>query len=167
MDAVFELNKAKDWKQFRKAAADFEVPSQNLIYADTKGNIGYQAPGKIPVRGKGDGSLPAPGWDAAYRWKSYIPQSALPYEYNPKRGYIVTANQAVIDKDKYPYHLTSDWGYGTRSQRITDLIESKIAAWRQDLHRRHAHHADGQQQRDRQAARAQAAQDRRLGQVRP
>ncbi|MER5954383.1 penicillin acylase family protein [Streptomyces sp. NPDC001893] len=127
MDAVFELNKAKDWKQFRKAAADFEVPSQNLIYADTKGNIGYQAPGKIPVRGKGDGSLPAPGWDAAYRWKSYIPQSALPYEYNPKRGYIVTANQAVIDKDKYPYHLTSDWGYGTRSQRITDLIESKIA----------------------------------------
>ncbi|MGH4029764.1 penicillin acylase family protein [Actinomycetota bacterium Odt1-20B] len=126
MDAVFELNKAKDWQEFRKAAASFEVPSQNLIYADTKGNIGYQAPGRIPVRGKGDGALPAPGWDSAYKWTKYIPQDALPYEYNPKRGYIVTANQAVVDPDKYPYKLTSDWGYGARSQRIDDLIKSKI-----------------------------------------
>ncbi|WP_369212693.1 penicillin acylase family protein [Streptomyces flavofungini] len=129
MDAVFELNKAKDFKDFRKAAGSFEVPSQNLIYADTKGNIGYQAPGRIPTRGKGDGSLPAPGWDPAYRWKGYIPQDALPYEYNPERGYIVTANQAVLDdtdKAEYPYKLTSDWGYGARSQRIDDLIQSKI-----------------------------------------
>ncbi|TSB21919.1 penicillin acylase family protein [Streptomyces benahoarensis] len=126
MDAVFELNRAKDWTSFRKAAADFEVPSQNLIYADTKGNIGYQAPGRIPVRGKGDGTLPAPGWDPDYRWTGVIPQSALPWEYNPARGYIVTANQAVVDEKKYPYLLTKDWGYGARSQRINDLIESKI-----------------------------------------
>ncbi|QHC20633.1 penicillin acylase family protein [Streptomyces sp. GS7] len=125
MDAFFEINRSKDWTDFRKAAADFEVPSQNLIYADTKGNIGYQAPGRIPVRGKGDGSYPAPGWDPAYQWTGYIPQSALPYEYNPKRGFIVTANQAVTD-EKYPYLITRDWGYGTRSQRINDLIESKI-----------------------------------------
>ncbi|MGH1556533.1 penicillin acylase family protein [Streptomyces sp. L7] len=102
------------------------MPSQNLVYADTKNNIGYTLPGKIPVRGKGDGSLPVPGWDSKHDWTGYIPQAALPYEYNPKRGYIVTANQAVIDKDKYPYTLTTDWGYGTRSQRITDLIQSKI-----------------------------------------
>ncbi|WP_052864648.1 penicillin acylase family protein [Streptomyces niger] len=126
MDAVFELNRASDWDGFRKAARNFEVPSQNLIYADTKGNIGYQAPGKIPVRGKGDGSLPAPGWDPAYKWTGYVPQSALPWELNPKSGYIVTANQAVIDQDKYPYLLTRDWGYGARSQRIDDLIKSKI-----------------------------------------
>ncbi|MEU8917118.1 penicillin acylase family protein [Streptomyces nigrescens] len=129
MDAVFELNRAKDWNDFRKAAAHFEVPSQNLIYADTKGNIGYQAPGRIPVRGKGDGQFdgtyPAPGWNPKYQWTGYIPQKALPYEYNPKRGYIVTANQAVVD-EKYPYLLTKDWGYGSRSQRINDLIESKI-----------------------------------------
>ncbi|WP_030673656.1 penicillin acylase family protein [Streptomyces sp. NRRL B-1347] len=124
MDAVFELNRAKDFKEFREAAASFEVPSQNLIYADTEGNIGYQAPGKIPTRGKGDGSLPAPGWDPKYRWNGYIEQDELPYEYNPKRGYIVTANQAVIS-DKYPYKLTTDWGYGARSQRIEDLIKAK------------------------------------------
>lgn len=126
MDAVFAIDKASDWSEFRSASAKFDVPSQNLVYADTKNNIGYTLPGKIPVRGKGDGSLPVPGWDSKYDWTGYIPQAALPYEYNPKRGYIVTANQAVIDKDKYPYTLTTDWGYGTRSQRITDLIQSKI-----------------------------------------
>ncbi|MEV0905831.1 penicillin acylase family protein [Streptomyces hokutonensis] len=126
MDAVFALDKASDWSEFRAASTKFDVPSQNLVYADTKNNIGYTLPGKIPTRGKGDGSLPVPGWDSKYDWTGYIPQAALPYEYNPKRGYIVTANQAVIDKDKYPYTLTTDWGYGTRSQRITDLIQSKI-----------------------------------------
>ncbi|GAA3635129.1 penicillin acylase family protein [Streptomyces iranensis] len=126
MDSVFKLNTAKNFSDFRKAARDFAVPSQNLIYADTKGNIGYQAPGQIPVRSKGDGRYPAPGWDSRYKWSKYIPQSALPWEFNPDRGYIVTANQAVIDKKNYPYLLTDDWGYGARSQRITDLIESKV-----------------------------------------
>ncbi|MCB8906355.1 MULTISPECIES: penicillin acylase family protein [unclassified Streptomyces] len=126
MDAIFALDRAKDFDQFRAAAKNFEVPSQNLIYADTEGHIGYQSPGKIPQRTKGDGTLPAPGWDSSYRWKGYIPFEQLPYEYNPKRGYIVTANQAVIDAENYPDLLTKDWGYGSRSQRINDLIESKI-----------------------------------------
>ncbi|MDT9692473.1 penicillin acylase family protein [Streptomyces sp. P9(2023)] len=125
MDAIFELNRAKNFKQFRAAAKNFEVPSQNLIYADAE-NIGYQAPGRIPERAKGDGTVPAPGWDSSYKWKGYIPYDELPYELNPSRGYIVTANQAVVDRDKYPYLLTEDWGYGSRSQRINDLVESKI-----------------------------------------
>ncbi|WP_329615695.1 penicillin acylase family protein [Streptomyces brevispora] len=127
MDAVFELNRAKDFTTFRAAAEHFEVPSQNLIYADTKGHIGYQAPGKIPVRKSGDGTMPSPGWSSEYGWKKDpIPFDELPYEYDPKRGYIVTANQAVIDEDKYAHMLTKDWGYGSRSQRINDLVESKI-----------------------------------------
>ncbi|GAA4687891.1 penicillin acylase family protein [Streptomyces chumphonensis] len=126
MDAVFKINKASDFEEFRAAAADFAVPSQNLVYADTEGNIGYQAPGRIPVRGKGDGRYPAPGWDPDYEWTGYVEQSALPYEYNPERGYIVTANQAVVDQETYPYLLTEDWSYGARSQRINDLIQSKI-----------------------------------------
>ena len=126
MDSVFQLNQAGNFQEFRKAARNFDVPSQNLIYADTDGDIGYQAPGRIPIRGKGDGRYPAPGWDPRYRWKDeYVPQDALPWEHNPDRGYIVTANQAVVDEKKYPYHLTDDWGYGARSQRINDLIESK------------------------------------------
>ncbi|MGW6704966.1 penicillin acylase family protein [Streptomyces sp. NPDC054956] len=141
MDAVFKIDRARDFNSFRAAARDFEVPSQNLIYADNKGangNIGYQAPGRIPIRGGGaDGSMPAPGWDSKYAWKGtkdsaagWIPQDEMPYDLNPARGYIVTANQAVVESGtgagKYPYLLTTDWGYGARSQRINDLIEAKI-----------------------------------------
>ncbi|MFG2633413.1 penicillin acylase family protein [Streptomyces sp. NPDC048362] len=126
MDAVFAIDKAANWNDFRAGAALFDVPSQNLVYADGE-HIGYTLPGKIPTRSSADdGSLPAPGWDSKYRWTGFIKKDELPYEYDPRRGYIVTANQAVVDKDKYPYTLTADWGYGTRSQRITDLIESKI-----------------------------------------
>ncbi|WP_299537770.1 penicillin acylase family protein [uncultured Streptomyces sp.] len=126
MDSVFEINRAKDFTSFRAAAAHFEVPSQNLVYADTEGHIGYQAPGTIPVRKAGDGTLPSPGWSSKYGWeKDPIPFDELPYEYDPARGYIVTANQAVVDKS-YPHLLTEDWGYGTRSQRINDLIASKL-----------------------------------------
>ncbi|MFI1017438.1 penicillin acylase family protein [Streptomyces sp. NPDC020965] len=126
MDAVFALNRANDFKSFRKAAKNFEVPSQNLIYADTAGNIGFQAPGSIPIRAEGDGTVPVPGWDPKYKWDGRIPFDELPHELNPDRGYIVTANQAVIDEKKYPYILTKDYGYGARSQRINDLIESKL-----------------------------------------
>ncbi|MEU3659395.1 penicillin acylase family protein [Streptomyces sp. NPDC032940] len=128
MDAVFAIDRAKDWDSFREAAALFDVPSQNLVYADTEGHIGYTLPGQIPIRAQGhDGSVPAPGWSSKYRWTGkYIDDDELPYEFDPDRGYIVTANQAVIDEDKYPYTLTTDWGYGTRSQRITALIEQKI-----------------------------------------
>jgi penicillin G amidase len=124
MDALFALDRAANWTQFRAAAALFDVPSQNMVYADVDGNIGYQAPGRIPVRGKGDGRWPAPGWDSAYDWKSYIPFDALPNELNPARGYVATANQAVVDPHGYPYLLTQDWSYGYRSQRIADLIDA-------------------------------------------
>ncbi|CAL9484161.1 penicillin acylase family protein [Streptomyces sp. enrichment culture] len=127
MDAVFAIDRAQNWDEFREGAALFDVPSQNLVYADSE-HIGYTLPGRIPVRAEGhDGSVPAPGWSSKYRWTGeYIDQDELPYEYDPERGYIVTANQAVVDEDKYPYTLTTDWGYGARSQRITSLIEQKI-----------------------------------------
>ena len=127
MDAVFALDSAQDFDQFRAAAKDFAVPAQNLIYADTEGNIGYQAPGLVPIRSKDhDGTYPAPGWDPAYRWEDKpIPFDALPWAKNPPEGYIVTANQAVVD-GSYPYLLTKDWEYGTRAKQITDLIASKL-----------------------------------------
>jgi penicillin amidase len=121
-DAVLLLNQAADWQDFRAAAELFESPSQNMIYADTQGTIGYQAPGRIPVRATGDGRWPAPGWDPAYTWASYIPFEALPSVTDPDDGFIVTANAAVIDTRTYPYFLTDDWSYGARQQRIKDLV---------------------------------------------
>lgn len=122
-DAIFKLNTATNWTDFRAAAALFEVPAQNLVYADTDGNIGYQAPGQIPVRGTGDGRWMAPGWDSAYDWQGFLPFAELPNVLNPPAGYLVTANEAVIGPS-YPHLLTTDWHYGYRSQRIHELISS-------------------------------------------
>lgn len=126
-DAIFDLNQATDWHEFRAAAALFEVPAQNLVYADTEGKIGYQAPGRIPVREKGDGTWPVPGWTGEYEWNAApVPYDQLPTVSNPAEGYIVTANNAVIDPKRYRPMLTKDWAYGYRSQRIADRIEQEI-----------------------------------------
>ncbi|WP_200948665.1 penicillin acylase family protein [Microbacterium sp. Root61] len=124
--AIFALNVAQDFTAFRAAAAKFEVPAQNLVYADIDGNIGYQTPGSLPIRGAGDGSMPQPGWDSAYDWQGFIPFEELPMSLNPESGYIVTANNAIVGDD-YPYFLTNDWDYGWRAARIVDLIERKAA----------------------------------------
>ncbi|TCO48471.1 penicillin amidase [Kribbella antiqua] len=122
-DALFAINRAQDWTAFRAAAKQFQVPSQNLVYADTDGHIGYQAPGLIPIRKTGKGDWPVPGWDPRYHWTGYIPFDSLPSEYDPPDGIIVTANQAVVPRT-YPYYLTNDWDYGYRSQEILDRIKS-------------------------------------------
>ncbi|TMR09897.1 penicillin acylase family protein [Nonomuraea turkmeniaca] len=126
-DAIFALNKAADWQEFKAAAALFEVPAQNLVYADTTGKIGYQAPGRIPVRQKGDGAWPVPGWTGEYDWRAApIPHDQLPSVEDPADGFIVTANNAVIDPRRYRPLLTQDWAYGYRSERIRDLVKDTI-----------------------------------------
>ncbi|HTJ66097.1 MAG TPA: penicillin acylase family protein [Actinospica sp.] len=119
MDALFEIDRATDWNSFRAAAKDFVVPSQNMIYADTSGNIGYQTPGEIPIRKTGDGTWPVPGWTSAYAWTGYIPFDELPHELNPKAGFIVTANNPIIAPNEYPYLLSKDFDYGYRANEIT------------------------------------------------
>jgi penicillin G amidase len=122
--SILKYNQAQNWDEFREAMTDFEVPSQNFVYADIQGNIGYQAPGKIPIRANGDGSLPVPGWTDEYEWVGFIPFDELPYAFNPPEGYIVTANNAVIDLD-YPYFISKDWDRGYRAQRIVEMIEER------------------------------------------
>ncbi len=124
--AVFALSTAQDFDDFRRAAALFDVPAQNLIYADVEGNIGYQAPGRLPIRGAGNGWVPQPGWDSAYDWKGFIPFEELPVSYNPDEGYIVTANNAIVGDD-YEHFLSQDWDYGYRAARIAHLIEREAA----------------------------------------
>jgi penicillin amidase len=120
--ALWKMNLAQNWEEFRAAAAQFDVPSQNLVYADVDGNIGYQTPGKIPVRTGGDGRWPAQGWTDDYEWEGYIPFEDLPYTFNPPEGYIVTANNAVVGEE-YPYLISLDWDWGYRARRIVDMIE--------------------------------------------
>ncbi|MGL4174012.1 MAG: penicillin acylase family protein [Actinomycetota bacterium] len=119
-DGLFDLNRASDWASFRDAMRTFESPTQHVIYADTVGNIGYQMPGRVPVRRGYDGRWPVPGWDSSYRWESFVPFDELPSVRNPDEGFIVAANQEATAQAE-PY-LTGDWMHGYRSQRIRDLL---------------------------------------------
>jgi len=122
-EAIWGFDRAQNWQDFRTAAKNFHVPAQNLIYADVDGNIGYQMPGDIPVRAKGDGTLPVPGWTDEYEWTGLIPFENLPYTLNPEEGYIATANNRIPPAD-YPGFITYDWDYGFRAQRIVDMIKN-------------------------------------------
>ena len=121
LDALLGINQASNFTEFREAAALLSAPSQNLVYADTAGNIGYQLSGAAPQRGRGDGRTPSPGWDVRYDWKQPIPFAELPYAYNPPGGFLVAANQPVIGP-RYRYPLGSAYSYGWRSQEIVDRL---------------------------------------------
>ncbi len=121
--AFLHLDSSANWNDFRDALRTFTVPAQNFLYADVEGNIGYQSPGAIPIRANGDGTLPVPGWTDEYEWTGFIPFDELPRSFNPESGYIVTANNAVVD-DSFPYWITYDWNYGYRARRIVDLVGS-------------------------------------------
>jgi penicillin amidase len=132
-DAVFALDLAKDAEDVADAAVEFQVPSQNIVYATVDGHIGYQAPGLIPVRARildgpvpSDGTWPRPGWDSRYDWEGFVDPADMPAVQDPASGYVVAANQAVTPPDVGPY-LTSDWDYGYRSDRITTLLDDLIA----------------------------------------
>jgi penicillin G amidase len=120
--AIFDINRASNWEEFRAGAANFVVPAQNMVYADVEGNIGYQTPGWIPIRSAGhDGSLPVPGWTDDYLWQGYVPFDDLPRTFNPEAGFIATANNAIIGPE-YPHLITTDFDRGYRARRITDMI---------------------------------------------
>lgn len=124
--SIVLLNQAQDYDDFREALRFFDVPAQNVIYADVEGNIAYQMTGQIPIRQNGDGLIPVLGWTGEYEWEGWIPYEQLPAMLNPEQGYIITANNAVIDPD-YPYLIARDWDSGDRAQRITELIEEAVA----------------------------------------
>ena len=97
IEALRGMNRARTCPEFREALRDWAVPVQNMVYADTQGNIGYSYPGRIPIRAQGDGRVPVPGWTGEYEWTGYVPFEELPHLYNPPQGYIVTANNRVAD----------------------------------------------------------------------
>ena len=125
--AGFELMLAHDWPSFVAALNDFHAPQQSVVYADTSGDIGLFAPARVPRRRPGtanDGFLPAPGWDAAYRWDGFIPYDELPKLHNPPGGIIATANHRIVGPD-YPWLLTTDWQETYRIRRILDQLQER------------------------------------------
>ena len=124
MQAGGKFASAANWSEFLAAARDFHSPQQNIVYADIDGNIGFIAPGRVPVRKPGTdlkGQAPAPGWDAKYDWDGFIAFEDLPQSYNPAAGSIVTANDKIVPND-YPHYLTSEWNPPYRADRIAQLL---------------------------------------------
>ena len=122
--AFYLIDRARNWKEFCDALREFPGPPQNFVYADAGGHIGYYGAGKIPIRNKGDGSLPYDGATGDGDWKGFIPFEALPHVYDPPNGIIVTANNRVVGRD-YPYHITADWAPPYRARRILELLQAK------------------------------------------
>ena len=117
-----EVNSARNWQEFRAALSKFGAPSQNAVYADINGHIGYQASGRIPVRASGDGLLPQSGADAAHDWTGYVRFDQLPSVYDPPSGILTTAN-GRITPDGYPHLLANIWWAPYRTARIFHLLK--------------------------------------------
>ena len=115
------LGRATNWDEFRRAARSWRLPSENLVYADKAGNIGWIAVAQTPVRRAGRGLLPVPGGDDRYRWDSFLSYDDLPQEFNPPRGYIGTAN-ADIRPSGYTRDLAFEWSPPYRQDRVRAVL---------------------------------------------
>ncbi len=124
-EAFYRMNYASDWNSFKSAMSAHVAPAMNLVYADREGNIGYLGVGRIPVRKQGDGTLPSPGWNEGFGWSGEIPPAQWPQRFNPPSGYIVSANNEVVN-DRHPYFISYDWASPARALRIEQLLQARI-----------------------------------------
>ncbi len=123
-DAILRVNTVGSFAEFRAAFETYGAPSQNFVYADVDGHIGYVLPGLIPIRPAGDrGDRPVDGASGDHEWQGYVPSDELPWQLDPLPGAIVTANNAPVDAD-YPYLIGREFDQGDRAQRILDLLDA-------------------------------------------
>jgi penicillin G amidase len=121
--------RAQNWDQFRAAMNRWGAPGENQVYADRSGNVGWIPGGLTPIRPNWDGLTPVPG-DGRYEWSGYRNGDELPWEYNPARGYVVTANENNIP----PEHpamakgIGYEWSDAARARRLKAVMEAKVAA---------------------------------------
>ncbi len=122
LEAFLAVDRATDWTAFRAALSKFGAPSQNFVYADADGHIGYQLPGHIPVRtlASDRGARPVPGWDGQHEWTGYVPFDDLPSVFDPPSGRIATANNAVYSAKAF---IGDEVDRGDRAARILELID--------------------------------------------
>jgi penicillin amidase len=118
---LLNMAQARSFQEFREATRTWECPGQNMVYADAGGTIGYQCTGLYPIRRRGDGTVPVPGWTDDYEWDGFIPFEELPWAENPEEGFLATANNRIHD-DSYPYLIGKDFLPPFRARRIVQMI---------------------------------------------
>ena len=125
---IRDFNYASNWEEFREATKKFDVPAQNLLYADRDGNIGYQSPGKLPIRRDGlYGDLPIEGWLSENDWQGFVDFEELPYTLNPSSGYIITANQSVHPDQPWPNYYARGYRAEAIERVINQYMSGKIS----------------------------------------
>ena len=124
--ALIDLARAASFEDAREALRELSCPGQNVVYADVDGTIGYQCTGRYPIRRRGDGSAPVPGWTSEHEWDGWIAFEDLPWSKNPGRGWIVTANNRIHDED-YPRLIGGDFHTSFRAERIAEILEAEPA----------------------------------------
>lgn len=128
VNSFYKINTSKNWDEFINALKDFGTPAQNFLYADINGNIGYQAAGKIPIRKSNNNNSYVFPIEEPLEWTGFVEFEKLPNLYNPKEGYIVTANTNPFDwlKDaNEKYYISYLWEPSSRFNRISEFIQSK------------------------------------------
>jgi len=120
--ASLAVDRAENWDQFSAAMKRWNVPSENIVYADRQGNIGEFSAGLSPLRKNWTGLLPISG-AGGYEWSGFIPTAELPHSYNPASGFIATANNKMIPEN-YPYHIGYQWYSRYRVQRIDEVLDA-------------------------------------------
>jgi penicillin amidase len=128
--------RAPDWPHFLAAMDRWGAPSENQVYADTSGNIGWVPGGMVPVRRNWDGLLPVPG-DGRYEWDGFMARSLLPSAFNPAKGWFASANQMNLPSD-YPIdarRVGFEWAYAGRYNRIAAVLEATPKATVADMAR--------------------------------
>lgn len=114
------VDQSQDWEDYREAMVAWKVPSENMIYADVDGNIGWVAAGLAPRREGWSGRLPVPAWEGA-EWTGFRTLDELPQEYNPARGFIATANHNIMPSDYEP-PLGYSWARPYRYERLVEVL---------------------------------------------
>ena len=123
--ASLRIDQAKNWEEFRDACAYSHIPGENMIWADKKGNIGWQAVGITPIRTTHSGMVPVPG-NGQYEWKGFLPIKERPYVFNPTKGFFATANQHVTSADyKHSSTLAYTWADDYRGDRVNEVLASE------------------------------------------
>ena len=122
--ALYRLNRARDWDEFLNALSHHSAPPLNFLYADQRGNIGFSLAGKVPLRSATPSMLPVEGWDSANEWPGFVPFDDLPRLFNPPQGAIASANNNIVAGD-YPYYLSRFFEPPYRVQRINELLAAQ------------------------------------------
>lgn len=121
--AFYLMNKAINAEEFESGVRHLAVPGQNVVYADTAGNIAQWIAARIPIRKKYNAMVPLPGWSGEAEWKGYIPFNQLPHKWNPPEGFIASANDPFVGKN-FPYYVSELWEPSSRIMRIRELLSS-------------------------------------------